>query len=43
MTTFDGSEKNMTNGKQILAEWNPGNDDCKFKLMAIIQVKCKYI
>ncbi|KAK2139655.1 hypothetical protein LSH36_1661g00033 [Paralvinella palmiformis] len=37
MTTFDGSEKNMTNGKQILAEWNPGNDDCKFKLMAIIQ------
>ncbi|KAK2156104.1 hypothetical protein LSH36_221g00048 [Paralvinella palmiformis] len=37
VTMFDGSKQNVTNGKQILAQWNPGKNDCKFKLVAQIQ------
>ena len=38
LVNFDGTESNLGNGKTVLAEWNPGADDCKFKFNALFSV-----
>ncbi|KAK2159373.1 hypothetical protein LSH36_154g07056 [Paralvinella palmiformis] len=42
LVNFDGTESNLGNGKIVLAEWNPGADDCKFKFNALFSRGYKY-